>query len=98
MQASGIARHRDITGDGSRPSPGRRRGSLTVLPRRSHLIRKLLPVLRPPASIGGARGRRQYPHPGVADQLGLLAIVSLAVEEFLSGRLAGEGEELRAEC
>src|SRR5215207_4245046 len=66
--------------------------------RRSHLIRKLLPDFRAPASIGGARGRRQYPHPGIADQLQLLAIVALAVEEFLSGRLAGEGEELRAEC
>src|SRR5205823_14014745 len=58
-------------------------------------IRKLVPDLRTPTPIGRARGRRQYPHPGIADQLQLLAIVSRAVEEFLSGRLAGECEELR---
>ncbi len=71
---------------------GRRRRQPAAL----HLIRK--PRARSsglPASIGSARGRRQYPDPGVADRLGLLAIVPLAVEEFLSGRLAGEGEELR---
>src|SRR5215207_10769302 len=66
--------------------------------RRSHLIRKLLPDFRAPASIGGARGRRQYPHPGIADQLQLLAIVSLAIEEFLPRRLAGERKELRTKC
>src|SRR5437899_3355826 len=71
---------------------------LTPSARRPNLIRKSVPDLRAPASIGGARGRRQYPHPGVADQLQLLAIVSRAVEEFLSGRLAGEGEELRTKC
>src|SRR5207302_3293317 len=61
-------------------------------------IRKLVPDFRTPTPIGSARGRRQYPHPGIADQLQLLAIVSRAVEEFLSGRLAGECEELRTKC
>src|SRR5437588_11090699 len=61
-------------------------------------IRKLVPDFRTPAPIGRARGRRQYPHPGIADQLQLFAIVSRAVEEFLSGCLAGECEELRTKC
>src|SRR3954470_16796546 len=80
-------------------SQGRQRGASSMESvRRPDLIRKLVPDLRAPVSIGGARGRRQYPDPGVADQLQLLAIVPRAVEEFLSGRLAGEGEELRTKC
>src|SRR3954453_4100495 len=62
-------RHLLPQGEKGRPSP-----------RRPNLIRKLLPDLRLPASIGGARGRRQDPYPGVADRLALLAIVALAVE------------------
>ncbi len=76
----------------------REKAKADIRHRRSHLIRKPVPDLRAPASIGGARGRRQYPHPGIADQLELLAIVALAAEEFLSGRLAGECEELRTKC
>ena len=52
-----------------------------------------MPDLRPPASVGGAGGRRQYPDAGRSECLRLLAVIALAAEKILSGGLAGERKE-----
>src|SRR4029079_11672647 len=57
---------------------------------RSDLVRKLVPDFRTPASVGRARRGRQDPDPGIADHLDLLAVVSFATKELLSGRLASK--------
>ena len=75
-----------------RVEPGRT-GERVLSPRR--VCERLPPVLvGAPVPAGGRRGRRQEPHTGSANALGLLAEGSGAAEISAPGGEAGEGEPL----